>query len=44
MPLSRILRFAQLPRASLAHLPTPIEPLPRLSGLLGGPADRKSVV
>ncbi len=38
MPLSRILRFAQLPRASLAHLPTPIEPLPRLSGLLGGPA------
>src|SRR5438128_7071732 len=24
-------------RLNFAHLPTPIEPLPRLSGLLGGP-------
>jgi D-cysteine desulfhydrase len=28
---------ASIPRLSLAHLPTPIEPLPRLSFLLGGP-------
>lgn len=26
-----------LPRASLAHLPTPLDPAPRLSALLGGP-------
>ncbi len=26
-----------LPRVHLAHLPTPIDPLPNLSGLLGGP-------
>lgn len=26
-----------LPRVSLAHLPTPLEPLPRLSAALGGP-------
>jgi D-cysteine desulfhydrase len=26
-----------LPRISLAHLPTPLEPLPRLSAALGGP-------
>src|SRR5215831_9283238 len=26
-----------IPRISLAHLPTPIEELPRLSGILGGP-------
>jgi len=26
-----------LPRVRLAHLPTPLEPLPRLSGELGGP-------
>ncbi|MGH2522651.1 MAG: D-cysteine desulfhydrase family protein [Anaerolineales bacterium] len=26
-----------LPRVSLAHLPTPLEPLPRLSATLGGP-------
>ncbi|EGV18971.1 pyridoxal-phosphate dependent enzyme [Thiocapsa marina] len=26
-----------IPRLNLAHLPTPIEPLPRLSDLLGGP-------
>jgi hypothetical protein len=28
---------AKIPRLSLAHLPTPIEPLPRLSAALGGP-------
>jgi D-cysteine desulfhydrase family pyridoxal phosphate-dependent enzyme len=28
---------AQFPRVSLAHLPTPLEPLERLSGRLGGP-------
>jgi D-cysteine desulfhydrase len=28
---------ATIPRLSLAHLPTLIEPLPRLSVLLGGP-------
>lgn len=27
----------KLPRIKIAHLPTPIEPLPRLSALLGGP-------
>jgi L-cysteate sulfo-lyase len=27
----------KLPRAQLAHLPTPLEPLPRLSAWLGGP-------
>ncbi len=27
----------QIPRLHFAHLPTPIEPLPRLSALLGGP-------
>ena len=32
MPLS------DFPRCPLAHLPTPIEPLPRLSAALGGPA------
>ncbi len=26
-----------IPRLSLAHLPTPVEPPPRLSALLGGP-------
>ena len=26
-----------LPRVPLAHLPTPLEPLPRLSQALGGP-------
>ncbi len=30
-------RLHDLPRVRLAHLPTPIEPLPRLSKLLGGP-------
>ncbi len=29
--------LAAQPRVSLAHLPTPIEPLPRLSAALGGP-------
>lgn len=29
--------FARLPRAHLAHLPTPLAPLPRLSAALGGP-------
>ena len=29
--------FDHLPRARLAHLPTPIAPLPRLSAALGGP-------
>lgn len=27
----------ELPRSPIAHLPTPIEPLPRLSAFLGGP-------
>ncbi len=27
----------QLPRLRFAHLPTPIEPMPRLSAALGGP-------
>jgi D-cysteine desulfhydrase len=29
--------FSHLPRTALAHLPTPLEPLPRLSRTLGGP-------
>ena len=29
--------MSPIPRLSLAHLPTPIEELPRLSGMLGGP-------
>ncbi len=29
--------FTHLPRLALAHLPTPLEPLPRLSRALGGP-------
>ncbi|TGP50767.1 pyridoxal-phosphate dependent enzyme [bacterium M00.F.Ca.ET.230.01.1.1] len=29
--------LAQLPRASLAHLPTPLDPCPRLAAELGGP-------
>jgi D-cysteine desulfhydrase family pyridoxal phosphate-dependent enzyme len=29
--------ITQIPRLSLAHLPTPIEPLPRLSAMLRGP-------
>lgn len=29
--------LSRFPRASLAHLPTPLEPLPRLTELLGGP-------
>jgi len=29
--------LGQFPRTRLAHLPTPLEPLPRLSGHLGGP-------
>src|SRR5487761_1018249 len=34
-----LLRYAiaRLPRVSLAHLPTPLEPLPRFSAALGGP-------
>ena len=31
------MHLARFPRISLAHLPTPIEPLPRLSAALGGP-------
>jgi len=31
-------RLAQFPRLPLAQLPTPLEPLPRLSAELGGPA------
>ena len=31
------MHLARFPRISLAHLPTPIEPLPRLSAELGGP-------
>ena len=30
--------LSAIPRVSLAHLPTPLEPLPRLSSFLGGPA------
>ena len=30
--------LARFPRLGLAHLPTPLEPLPRLSAHLGGPA------
>ncbi len=30
-------RLAQLPRVTLAHLPTPLEEMPRLSAYLGGP-------
>ena len=29
--------LSRFPRVSLAHLPTPLEPLPRLSEHLGGP-------
>ena len=28
----------QIPRLRFAHLPTPVEPMPRLSAALGGPA------
>ena len=31
------MNLAKFPRARLAHLPTPLEPLPRLSDALGGP-------
>jgi L-cysteate sulfo-lyase len=31
------MNLAKFPRVHLAHLPTPLEPLPRLSKLLGGP-------
>lgn len=31
------MNLARFPRIRLAHLPTPLEPLPRLSALLGGP-------
>jgi len=31
------MHLARFPRVSLAHLPTPMEPLPRLSKWLGGP-------
>ena len=31
------MNLADIPRISLAHLPTPLEPLPRLSEHLGGP-------
>ncbi len=31
------MHLARFPRVHLAHLPTPLEPMPRLSGLLGGP-------
>ena len=30
--------LADFPRIRLAHLPTPLEPLPRLSEALGGPS------
>ena len=30
-------RLAAIPRARLAHLPTPLEHLPRLSAAAGGP-------
>jgi L-cysteate sulfo-lyase len=32
-----IVLLSRFPRVSLAHLPTPLEPLPRLSKHLGGP-------
>ena len=31
------MHLAAFPRLSLAHLPTPLEPMPRLSSELGGP-------
>jgi L-cysteate sulfo-lyase len=31
------MNLAKFPRVSLAHLPTPLEPMPRLSAALGGP-------
>lgn len=31
------MKLAAIPRISLAHLPTPLEPMPRLSAELGGP-------
>ena len=31
------MNLSAIPRVSLAHLPTPLEPLPRLSAHLGGP-------
>ena len=31
------MNLAKFPRVRLAHLPTPLEPLPRLSAFLGGP-------
>ena len=31
------MHLARFARVSLAHLPTPLEPLPRLSEWLGGP-------
>lgn len=31
------MNLAKFPRVRLAHLPTPLEPMPRLSELLGGP-------
>lgn len=31
------MQLSHLPRVRLAHLPTPLEPLPRLSAALGGP-------
>ncbi len=30
-------RLERIPRVGLAHLPTPLEPLPRLTARLGGP-------
>lgn len=32
------MHLSRFPRIRLAHLPTPLEPMPRLSALLGGPA------
>ncbi|MBN1963283.1 MAG: D-cysteine desulfhydrase family protein [Anaerolineae bacterium] len=37
MPSDTLSALERLPRIRLAHLPTPIEPLPRLSQHLGGP-------
>jgi len=34
---TRLMNLARFPRIRLAHLPTPLEPLPRLSAHLGGP-------
>uniref|UniRef100_UPI0035164BDD pyridoxal-phosphate dependent enzyme n=1 Tax=Sagittula sp. TaxID=2038081 RepID=UPI0035164BDD len=31
------MNLTRFPRLRLAHLPTPLEPMPRLSALLGGP-------